>query len=104
MKQRLAAGDTFPGWKLVEGRANRAWIDDASAANELERMLGDGAFTRKLISPAQAEKALGKERKKAVEALVFKPQGKASLAPASDPRPSIAASVDDFDDVVDEED
>lgn len=104
VKQRLAAGDTFPGWKLVEGRANRAWIDDASAANELERMLGDGAFTRKLISPAQAEKALGKERKKAVEALVFKPQGKASLAPASDPRPSIAASVDDFDDVVDEED
>jgi len=103
VKQRLSAGDQFPGWKLVEGRANRAWIDEESAAKELEWLVGDRAFTRKLISPSQAEKALGKEHKKAIESLAFKPQGKAALAPASDPRPPITASVDDFDDVSEED-
>lgn len=103
VKQRLTTEDQFPGWKLVEGRANRAWIDEESAAKELEWILGEKAFAKKLISPSQAEKALGKEHKKSIEALAFKPQGKASLAPATDPRPSIMASVDDFDEIVDEE-
>lgn len=103
VKQRLTTGEQFPGWKLVEGRANRAWIDEQSAAKELEWILGDKAFTKKLISPSQAEKALGKQHKKAVDGLAFKPQGKAALAPSTDPRPSIMASVDDFDEVIDEE-
>lgn len=103
VKQRLSSGDAFPGWKLVEGRANRAWIDEEAAAETLERVIGDRAFTRKLISPSQAEKALGKAHKKSIEALAFKPQGKAALAPESDPRPPITASVDDFDEVVDDE-
>jgi hypothetical protein len=103
VKQRLSTGDQFPGWKLVEGRANRAWIDEEDAAKELEWLVGDKAFVRKLITPAQAEKALGKAHKKVVESLAYKPQGKAALAPASDPRPSIVASVDDFDVLVDDE-
>jgi hypothetical protein len=103
VKQRLSTGEPFPGWKLVEGRANRAWIDEEDAAKELEWLVGDKAFVRKLITPAQAEKALGKAHKKVVESLAYKPQGKAALAPASDPRPSIVASVDDFDVLVDDE-
>jgi hypothetical protein len=103
VKQRLSTGEPFPGWKLVEGRANRAWIDEDNAAKELEWLVGDKAFVRKLITPAQAEKALGKEHKKAVESLAFKPQGKAALAPENDPRPSITISADDFDEVIDEE-
>jgi hypothetical protein len=103
VKQRLSAGETVPGWKLVEGRANRAWINEEEVAKELEWMLGDKAYTRKLISPAQAEKAVGKTHKAAIEPFVFKPQGKAALAPESDPRPSITADASDFDEVVDEE-
>jgi hypothetical protein len=103
VKQRLSTGETFPGWKLVEGRANRAWIDEKGASKELEWMLGDKAFTKKLISPSQAEKALGKEHKKSLEQMVFKPQGKPALAKETDPRPSITASVDDFDEFSEDE-
>ena len=103
VKQRLSTGGTFPGWKLVEGRANRAWINEEEAIKELEWMLGDKAYTRKIISPAQAEKALGKAHKGSIESFVFKPQGKAALAPESDPRPSIAADASDFDEVLDDE-
>ena len=103
IKQRLSSGEDVPGWKLVEGRANRAWIDETEAAGKLEFLLGDSAFSRKLISPSQAEKALGKQSKKELDGLVFKPKGKAALAPANDPRPSIVASVDDFDDVSEED-
>lgn len=99
VKQRLSTGETVPGWKLVEGRANRAWINEEEVAKELEWMLGDKAYTRKLISPAQAEKAVGKTHKAAIEPFVFKPQGKAALAPESDPRPSITANPSDFDDI-----
>jgi len=103
VKQRLSAGQTFPGWKLVEGRSNRTWIDEQTAGQELEWMLGDKAYVRKLITPTQAEKELGKAHKKQVESLIFKPPGKPSLAKETDPRPSIAASVEDFDEIVDEE-
>lgn len=103
VKTRLADGEAFPGWKLVEGRANRAWIDEDVAARMLVETLGDAAFNHKLITPSQAEKALGKARKKTLDTLIFKPQGKASLAPLSDPRPSITASADDFDEIVDDE-
>lgn len=103
VKQRLSAGDPFPGYKLVEGRANRAWIDENEAAGRLEFLLGDNAFVRKLISPSQAEKVLGKKNKTELDGLVFKPRGKAALAPDSDPRPSITGSVDDFDEVIDDE-
>lgn len=103
VKERLSNGEAFPGWKLVEGRSNRMWVNEEDAIGRLEWMIGDKAFTRKLISPTQAEKLVGKDHKKSLEHLVFKPQGKPALAPANDPRSSIIASVDDFDEIVDEE-
>ena len=56
----------------------------------MRRKLKVGAcFTRKLISPAQAEKALGKGH--AILAhYAIKPPGKPVLAPESDPRPALA--------------
>jgi hypothetical protein len=103
VKQRLAAGETFPGFKLVEGRANRVWSDDENVLLVLEKHLGDNAYTRKLISPAQAEKILGKKNKSVIEPFIVKPKGSASLAPESDPRPPIGASVEDFEELVDDE-
>ena len=103
VKLRLSEGVEFPGWKLVEGRSNRVWVNENDAVGRLEWMIGDKAYTRKLISPAQAEKAVGKEHKASLEHLIFKPPGKPTLAPSSDPRPSITGSVDDFDEVLDEE-
>jgi hypothetical protein len=94
---RLEAGEVFPGYKLVAGKANRRWIDEAQAATTLFEMLGDAAFApAKVLSPAQAEKALGKARVRDIADLIIKPEGAPTLAVYDDPRPSIGVSVNDF--------
>lgn len=94
---RIADGGTFPGFKIVEGRSLRQWRDDDLVTITLERMLGQNAYTKKLLSPAQAEKVLGKAKKTALEPLIIKPRGKPALARESDPRPPITINANDFD-------
>lgn len=96
IKAALENGETFPGYKLVEGRSLRDWADDKTAEKELVERLGDNAHTRKLISPAQAEKLMGKKGAKDIDHLIVKPSGKPTLAKESDKRPAINAQVDDF--------
>lgn len=88
----LAAGGILPGYKLVEGRSLRQWVDDEKAANLL-LTLGCEPYTQKVISPTQAEKALGKAKAGQITDLVVKPRGKPSLAPEHDPRPAYNESA-----------
>jgi hypothetical protein len=95
VRSRAEVGD-FPGWKIVAGRATRGWKADSEEA--LVLILGDDAYRPKtLISPAQAEKALGKKRKGELADLILRPAGNPTLVPDSDPRPSLAIGPDDFD-------
>tara|TARA_R110000868_G_scaffold142639_2_gene360080 strand:- start:1453 stop:2592 length:1140 start_codon:yes stop_codon:yes gene_type:complete len=94
--QRLAAGNTFPGYKLVSGRSSRDWGDVAEAVKVLESQLGENAWERKLQSVAKAEKLLGKSKVSIIEPLINKKAGRPTLAKASDPRPAVGASADDF--------
>ena len=93
VKMMLENGLVTPekaGYKLVAGRkGNRAWIDEDTAAATLEIELGDAAYTKKLLSPAQAEKLAGK---KTIEKLTTQPPGKPALAPISDPREALPAN------------
>jgi len=90
--------DSFAGHKLVEGRSLRQWRNDAEAEKRLTALLGDEAFERKLLSVAKAEKTLGKKRTAEIADLVEKPQGKPTLVPVDDPRPSfVKESADAFD-------
>lgn len=85
----LQIGHEVPGWKLVEGRRNRVWKDEAAAVQTLT-MLGysaDDIAPRKILSPAQTEKLL--KDKKVMASLVETPSGKATLAPADDKRPAL---------------
>lgn len=92
----LTHGGALPGYKLVEGRSIRQWVDEDKAAFWLKSVM-DEPYVKKLISPAQAEKALGKTKAGAITDLVIKPRGKPTLAPESDPRPSFGeAAVDLF--------
>lgn len=97
VRERLEGGETFPGFKLVEGRSNRRWIDSAAAEAALGGLLGDQAYTKALLSPAQAEKALGKARASEISDLIIKPAGAPTLAPETDPRPSVTVCPEDFD-------
>jgi hypothetical protein len=87
----------FPGYKLVEGRSLRQWSSDAEAEKRLTQLLGEDAYERKVLSVAKAEKTLGKKRVAEIADLIEKPQGKATLAPESDPRPSIFDVSAEFD-------
>ena len=95
--ERLNSGQGFPGFKLVAGRSVRQWSSEDSAAEALKSELGDDAYTRKLLSPAQAEKVLGKAKAKAVADLIIKSEGKPTLVPESDKRPAVNITANDFD-------
>jgi hypothetical protein len=55
------------------------------------------AFVRQVISPAKAEKLLGKKDKAKIADIVAKPRGAATLAKETDPRPAISPVDVDFD-------
>lgn len=96
--RRLERGEEFPGYKLVEGRSNRRWKDPEAVDKYLRgRGLKKGErFKMKLLSPAQAEKALkATEGPPLPEKLWEKPTGKLKLAPEGDSRPAIARGAQD---------
>jgi len=95
----LADGKPVEGFKLVAGRAgNRAWTDEAQVEDMLKksfRLKVDDMYDMKLISPTKAEKLLKPTPKRweKVNAFVTRADGKPSVAPATDPRPSLATDV-----------
>jgi hypothetical protein len=89
-------GGTLPGFKLVEGRSVRHWKDEQEAFEILAEHINE-PYESKLISVAQAEKALGK--KAFAELLgntVEKAAGKPSLVPDSDKRSALQPVLDGF--------
>ena len=97
VRERLEAGQGFDGFKLVEGRSIRRWGNESAAEEVLSEVLGDDLYTKKMVSPTQAEKALKKDQRVLLDGLVVKPAGKPTLAPESDKRPPINITDEDFD-------
>jgi hypothetical protein len=96
--KRLNDGTGFAGFKLVEGRSLRQWRDIDEAGDKLVWLLGEEkAYERSVLSPAKAEKALGKKNFAKVADLITIPPGKPTLVLESDKRPAIGISVADFD-------
>jgi hypothetical protein len=87
----LEEGQRVPGFKLVQKRATRQWIDASEAKAALSRLgLDDTELTEtKLVSPAQAEKALKKRKLELPDDLVVAVSTGTTLAPESDPRPPV---------------
>lgn len=72
-----------PGYKLVAKRGTRQWVDEKA----VEKLLGDKAYEKKLISVAQAEKLIGK--KNFPQELAVSVSTGNTLANEDDPRPAI---------------
>jgi Protein of unknown function (DUF2800) len=88
--QVLESGKEVPGWKLVAKRATRQWVDEELAAKELMNDLSpDELYTKKLLSPAQAEKILKKAKKELPASHVVAISSGSTLAPVDDPRPAV---------------
>jgi hypothetical protein len=83
------AGRAPPGFKLVASRAMRKWSaspDDVLAAVSEFGLTSDDVYETSLVSPAQMDKLL-KKNKKAIVPFVTKVSGGTILVDESDPRP-----------------
>lgn len=101
--RRAIKGESIPGRKLVNAFGHRKWADVPAAEKALKQRLKiDQAYSRKLISPAQAEKVLSGRQFKAVEKLIVKPSLGPTLVPLHDKRTAISFDVsEDFGDTID---
>lgn len=100
-EQAISNGKNWPGFKLVEGRATRKWLDE----NKVEEILRannfgtDEIFEMKLKGLTAMQKLLGKQRFEALLGdAITRPQGKPTLVPIDDKRPALGTedAVNDF--------
>uniref|UniRef100_A0AAU8AXI1 PD-(D/E)XK nuclease superfamily n=1 Tax=Dulem virus 37 TaxID=3145755 RepID=A0AAU8AXI1_9CAUD len=102
---KLFEGQPVDGWKLVEGRSNRKYTDETQVAEAMKAAGYDEAlfYERSLLGITAMEKAFGKKAVgEVLKDLIYKPQGKPTLAPATDKRPEFKPEelvLDAFDDV-----
>ena len=94
--QQALSGVRYPGWKLVEGRSNRKYTDEAAVA-QVVSLAGYDPYEKKLLGITAMTKQLGKKKfDELLSGLVAKPQGKPVLAPNTDKRPEYNTAQSDF--------
>lgn len=84
----LEEGAAVPGYKLVNKRATRKWVDDAAAA-KFAVDNGVVAYDMKIKSPAMVEKDLKKAKIALPADLVVAVSTGSTLVADSDPRPAV---------------
>lgn len=88
-------GKKWDGWKLVEGRSNRKYLDEIKVADTLKSAGYDETiiYEKKLYGITAMQKILGKKTfEELLNGLIIKPQGKPVLAPESDKRPEFSTA------------
>ena len=94
--QQAMAGTVFEGFKVVEGRSNRKYTDEAAVAAAVEDA-GFNPYEQKLLGITAMTALLGKKKfEELLKGLTYKPQGKPTLVSASDKRPAMNTAQDDF--------
>lgn len=95
-----------PDLKMVAGRRSARKVrpdQEKRYEKVLKNLLDDDAFAKKLLTPAAAEKKLGK---KVFDPLfsrfVLQDEGKPTLVPEKDSRTAIASDLAEYDDLVDD--
>ena len=90
------AGVKFPGFKLVEGRSNRKYADEAAVARIVSEA-GYDPWEQKLAGITEMTKRLGKKRfEELLKGLLIKPEGKPVLVPKDDDRLELNTAQNDF--------
>ena len=94
--QQAQSGIHFDGWKIVEGRSNRKFTDEAAVAFKVKDA-GYDPYEKKLLGITAMSTLLGKKKfEELLGELVYKPPGKPALVPESDKRPAMNTAIDDF--------
>lgn len=93
---RALSGKVWHGFKLVEGRSNRRYLNEEAVAQTVIDA-GFDPYEKKLLGIIAMQKLLSKKRfEELLGSLIEKPQGKPSLVPESDKRPAIQTANQDF--------
>ncbi|WP_339060246.1 DUF2800 domain-containing protein [Tepidibacillus marianensis] len=91
-------GTKFEGFKLVAGRSNRKYTDEAAVA-DVVIAAGKDPYEKKLLGITAMTALLGKKTfEDILGGLTFKPPGKPVLVTADDKRPEYNSAYEDFDD------
>ena len=96
--QQALSGIKYDGYKVVEGRSNRRYTDEAAVADAVKKA-GFNPYEEKLLGITAMTAALGKKRFADIiekAGLTEKPQGKPALVPESDKRPPMHTAQEDF--------
>lgn len=94
--RQAVSGKDWAGFKLVEGRSNRRYTNEAAVVQAVSKA-GFDPYERKLLGITAMQKLLGKSRfEELLSAYIEKPQGKPTLVPESDKRPVMNNAKTDF--------
>jgi hypothetical protein len=93
--QQAELGNVPPGWKLVDKRATRKWIDGFVPPDNWDVFgLGDETFyEKKLKSPAQMEKFFPSQKKE-IEKFVIKESSGKTLVQVKDDRAPVKGAIE----------
>jgi hypothetical protein len=93
-QRELEAGAQIPGWKLVQKQPRRRWVDEEKAVKRMTRRYGvKTAYTRELLSPAQAEKLDKAFYAKSLSDCVESKSSGLTIVEDSDKRPAVVNSM-----------
>lgn len=97
-RELILSGQTVPGYKVVEGRGSREFIDEEFTFAALREMgyEDDQLYETKPKSVAQIEKLMGKKKFEIITDHWKKVPGKPTLATADDKRPAYSPAAADF--------
>lgn len=100
--QQALNGKQWNGWKLVEGRSVRKYINEDAVA-ETVKNAGYDPYEHKVLGITAMARMLGKAKfENLLSSFIEKPTGKPALVPKSDKRPSIDKAVQAADDFKEE--
>jgi hypothetical protein len=95
--QQALAGTSYEGFKVVEGRSNRKYTDEAAVASVVAKA-GYDPYEKKLLGITAMTNMMGKKKfEEVLGSYITKPQGKPALVPESDKRPAMKnTAYEDF--------
>ena len=94
--QKALNGTEFPGFKVVEGRSVRKFIDEATVA-AIVSDAGFDPYEKKVLGITAMTTLLGKKKfEELLSGMITKPPGKPTLVPESDKRPALNTAINDF--------
>lgn len=94
--QQALCGVRYPGYKVVEGKSNRKFTDDAAVAAAVENA-GFNPYEKKLLGITTMTSLLGKKKfEELLGGFITKPQGKPTLVSDRDKRPAMNTAKEDF--------